>query len=259
MMEPRLIELINAEIDGVNTDDETRELQAYLEGDAGARQYKEALAAIVAAVESVPTRPVPHALEKRILEAVPFGHPPHAGAGRRVARWFDAWLPTPRLRYAAAVAVGILVGGVLFAGLSGLRGGRGESNLWGTMRTIDEADGFRELGATGIDLEDVKGQVRLHESGGTLLAEVSLQSGAEIDWVLQYDPDDLNFEGFRQLGQGTPKIASNGSETRLHHTGENKYHLFFTEKEGRVAPLKVKIFSSQGLLYENQIVPSPGG
>jgi hypothetical protein len=98
----------------------------------------------------------------------------------------------------------------------------------------------------------------LHESEAGLVAEVSLESSKEIDWVLQYDHPNLHFEGFRQFNGGSSNIVAAMTETRVSHRGHNRYIFFFTQKSRGHTPLTMRIFSAEELVFEETLDPQAG-
>jgi hypothetical protein len=260
MIGPEFVEQANKELDGVLSRPESERFHRRLATDAEAAKYFESLRATLAAVDAAEEPDPPAQLESRILDAVPWGqHRPHSPARGR-ATFRDWWIFTPKLRYAVTFVFGVLFGLIVYTSIAyntdQSPGGLDDADFYGTMRYIDNTDGFQETHSVGVNLDQVTGHVRLHEADRVLLAEVSLESAGEIEWVLQYDESDVSFEGFRQSEGRAGDVHATSTETRIYQTGEARYMLFFSQKHHKVTPITIKIFSADQLLLEQPLTPS---
>ena len=262
MIDHTYIDLINGEIDGVNSPADSEKLYRFLDANEKAKTYHEVLERIVRRMEAQPQVEPPAELLDRIMATIPGARPPafEHTASRETAGFFswlrEAWT-RPQIRLAATFSFGFIVAAIVFTTI-GYRGNSGDPldqyQLSGTMKTIDSSDGFEQIGALAVDLEQVHGEVRLLESESTLLADVDLDSAGEIEWVLQYDDDDVAFEGFRRFARGSSEVAAAGTEMRVTHRGDNRFLLFFSQKDDSPAPIKIQIFAADRLIYEDAIV-----
>jgi hypothetical protein len=165
-------------------------------------------------------------------------------------------VPRPRLRLLATFATGLVCGVVLL--WVALTGGAVDqpldiSNLYGTMRAIETSDGFEVVGAVGVDIDRVRGEIRLHESDRKLLAEISLDAAREIEWVLSYGEADVDFEGYRQVEGSPGRVSASSGAMTVSQTGPGRYILFFTEHDVVETPMRIQIFSSGNLLYNKDL------
>lgn len=254
----RLTTLMNGEIDGTNDAASSAELEERLSADADARAEFESLRALSRRLNAVPAvEPPPH-LVHRIIAAIPFGRIERARRTHAVGvgAWLAGLFPRFRMRYVATFATGLVAGFVLlWVAVAGDRVDRplDISNLYGTMRAIESSDGFAVVGSTGIDAGQVRGEIRLHESDRKLLAEISLNTPDEIEWVLNYGDADVAFEGFRQLEGSSGTIQAANSTMTVSHRGAGRYLLFFTEQGDGDHPMSIEIFSSGNLLYQKDL------
>ncbi len=274
MIEPKFIEMMNLELDGALGKSDHASLHEHLSSHPEAARYFEDLRAALAAVDSVGQVDPPPGLGARIIGAVPFAASGGRGADYGRTTWRERWLIIPRFRYAAVFIFGLFFGVLVYSAINydTGRGGGGVdiSEFLGTMRQITSADGFRQTRAIGVDFDQVRGSVSLHESSDVMLAEVTLDSPGEIEWVVEYDAGDVTFDGYRSFNGGSGNIVTADREMRVHQSGETRYLLFFTRlgHEGRKAPsgrlapsdtaspLTVKIYSADQLLLEQTISPA---
>jgi hypothetical protein len=98
--------------------------------------------------------------------------------------------------------------------------------------------------------------VSLHESPDVLLAEVRLEASGTIDWVIEYDGENVSLDGYRSSDGKIGEFLARNDRLRVSQSGESHYLLYFTRKTDAVAPLIVKIYSADRLLLEHAISPA---
>ena len=190
-------ELINAQLDGHITDVQKARLDEHTESDSSARKFHDEFVRAMGTIDSLDEVNPPAILRKRILSAVPLGrHSAPVPSKPGWTSWLEPLRFRPFLRHAVTFGAGVAVA-VIAVSAIGYKGGADglldNSDFTGTiMKTIDRAEGFHEIGSINLDLDGVHGEMSLHESEAGLVAEVSLESSKEIDWVLQYDHPNLH-------------------------------------------------------------------
>jgi len=260
MIEPKHVEWMNMEIDGVLPPDQVSELHKYLTSDPEAAKYYDSLKSTLLAVNTTRDPGPPPNLEQRILSAVPWNKRINSSVvGRPMAR-FKRWFSTPKLRYATVFCFGIVTGLLFLYAInfdnSNVGGEFNNSFLSGTMRQITAVEGLKQTQDHKVDLDQAHGQVSLYESKNILLTEVILDIPEPIEWTLQYDEKDVVFEGYRRFDDESGKIDITRSGMRVSQTGDARYLLFFTRKDSSVDPMVIKLFSADRLLLEKPLVPS---
>jgi len=260
MIEPKFLEMMNLELDGVLAERDRTQLHEYLSSDPEANKYFEGLRATVAAANSVEQVEPPPGLTGKIMNAVPFAHRLREPQRRGFAGWWDIWLTMPRFRYAAVFVFGIVFGVLVYSAVN-FESQRGDreldvTELLGTMKQYTASEGFTQTGTFDVDLDRVQGRVSLHESENVLLAEVALDASDDIDWVVEYDRGELTFDGYRSFNGGAGDVSAAGTEMRVHQTGDMRYLLFFTRKGHPSTPFKVRIYSADQLLLEHTLSPA---
>ncbi|MDH3198346.1 MAG: hypothetical protein OEO21_08910 [Candidatus Krumholzibacteria bacterium] len=271
MIDENTLELMHLVIDGSASTPQREALQRRLQDDPEAKAHFESLQRVVRLIESVPEAAPPEHLFHRIVDAVPFGRARWA-RGAAPASGLSAWLRDawrrPGLRFAGTFGLGLAVGVALIS-IAGrnwhvynrLYRPLDISEVSGTMKTIQTADGFREIARLGVGAGSVSGVVRLHRSEEALLAEVDLKTSGEIDWVLSYGSDGVSFEGFRRLA-GTPEgsaVESRDHQTRVHQSGDDRYFLFFSGGTEAVPPMTLRIYQADALVFEGAVGGEGGG
>ena len=255
-----IVERMHAELDGVNTPSQSQELKDYLTAHPEARREFDELSALSARLDEQPQVEPPAHMIHRILAAIPFGRYPKARSTSGLGTWLAHLLPRTRLRYVSVFSLGVVAGGILLwttVSNRQLNTPLDVTNLYGTMRAIEPTDGFQVVGTVGVDLGQVHGEIRLHESNRNLVAEVSLHPSEEIEWVLHYG-SDVAFEGYRQVLGAANLVTAAGSEMKVSQAGEGRFILFFTENNGAAAPMSIEIFDSGKLIYQAELVDVRG-
>ncbi len=245
---------MNAEIDGANSPEASRELRDYLDADSDARRHYEELKDVGRVLAEADDVSPPAALRRAIMRAVAARENPKAKVGF-LEKMKEALGPAPRMRPAYAFAGGIAVGLCLFVLLSVTLPQMvpgDTANLIGTVggggRCFVAADpvSFEVPGAAG------RASVRYCAEAVTL--ELSLSSESEVVVVLSYD-DDVEFDGLRALQVGDHAVRVTGHRTELTHTGTRDYDLFFTDYTESHLPMRMNVFAAGQLVFESSVPP----
>ena len=198
-LEERQVELIQADIDGELAGADRAELSACLLANPAARQLRDELRAVCAALEQIQPEEPPADLRERILAALPTGQAtgaPAAGfpatsgcvAGRSALR------SSFRRRLAGQRA------GIPVRHLAGL--GRASVNqLVGTMaravpESVDVQGGGSLVDKATIEMPQVTGAVSLHGTPAAPVVGVSVRARTDIDVVARLEGQAISFSGF---------------------------------------------------------------
>lgn len=185
MTDPRLVELINAEIDGELDTQQRAELARGLLADSSARARREDLRRLCAALAQVEDVEPPSQLRENILAALPQSKPK------------QSWSSAARWRLAALVA-GILAGGVLVLEVS--KGPQSSStDVAGTM----VAPGTPTILDT-VRLSDgpVSGRASLYRDRAGLGLELDITASAPVDVLITGEGQSLRVKAMG--GRGKP-------------------------------------------------------
>jgi hypothetical protein len=255
MIEKRYIELINGEIDGINTPEESSELRRYLETHPEARRYHDELREIGQTFAEMKELDPPKELRRAILASVaPKRRPQRASYLARVREWL---MPQARPRYAFAFATGVMVGFCVFA-LSSvvmLRGGAERADrLYGTLTTGRDATEILNSECIPFDLPQLYGGACIEHSTAAVRANLDLSTDEEIVVVFEYD-HQLRFEGMRALDESQHTMRVEGNRAELTHSGECDYVLVFSDARSSGSPLHLSVKAADGVIFEKSIVP----
>jgi len=257
MIERHYIELINGEIDGVNTPEQSSELGRYLETHPEAERYYDELREIGRTFEEIEELDPPSGLRRAILAST-------SRRARRpqresyLARIRETLMPQARPRYAFAFVAGALVGFCVFAvsSLVMLRGTIAQPDgLYGTLTAGPGATEILSSECIPFDLPHLYGGACIEHSKDAVQANLDLATDEEIHIIFEYD-DQIRFEGLRALDESEHTVRIERNRAELIHRGECGYVLVFSDASDTGSPLHVSITADDALLFERSIVPS---
>ncbi|MCK4237140.1 MAG: hypothetical protein KAX38_08460 [Candidatus Krumholzibacteria bacterium] len=254
MINDKYIELMNGEIDGVNSPEESLALNNYLDTHPEAqRHYKELCKTVEMFGEAKELEP-PAELRGIILSSI---FKKTEGMERKSL--FPSKPETLkhkfRYGYAYAFAAGIILGICLFAFLSHFGPGSrlsGPNNFYGTLGIKSRDGQFLTAEPIEFDLPDVSGSAHLRYSKDIILAEISLSSDSEIRVVLQHD-ENVSFEGLRTSVGNHHNVNVTMNKVELTHSGTCDYVIIFKDGSQNDNPIRIKIKTDRGLLLEKSV------
>jgi hypothetical protein len=257
----RVLELINREVDGLNSPKESEELRGYLAHDHEATLLYEDLKRVSAILGGAEPVEPPRNLRANILNSIDpkrYAEKPRLNPLTTLVNFLPQ---RGSLRYALVFTFGIVLGVVIYGLLSdlGKQGAVENTTLYGTMRLDRAAEAFEPADNAEISLQSVQGSVSTKHGKGLVSVELALQSQQEVETVLQFDPHSLSFVGLQQLDYTGNPIDIGGNAVHLRNIGDNKYVLFFGEKAQSPRPMDFKILSSGSLVYEKVLSTGKGG
>ena len=254
MIGKRLIELMNAEIDGVNSPEVSRELHEHLDANPDARRHYDELKDVGRVLAEADEVSPPVGLRRAIMRAVAARGNPHVKVGF-LERMRRALSPAPRFRPAYAFTGGIVVGLGLFVLISVTLPRMvpvDAANLVGTIGSGDRR--FVAADPVSFDVPGAAGRVSVRYCAESVMLELSLSSESEVVVVLSYD-EDVDFDGLRALQPGDHAIRVTGHRAELTHSGTRDYDLFFTDSTESHLPMRMKVFAAGRSIFESSVPP----
>ena len=258
MIEREILELINAEIDGINTPQDSARLRSHLQRSVEAKGFYEDLERIAKAMRTAGfAEPAPGALE-RVLATIPFQAPrPRPDYGGGFSHWIANMFRRPSVRFASAFAMGAVVTAVLLVSVSRevdrpFSRPLDISDISGTISTIDAASQLALVGSVDAQLSTVDASLRLvlHANDDLLVAGLDLLSSKAIECVLSYDGADVSFDGFRRVSGSSEAVDAGRSETRITQRGDGHYLLFFSRSSDTPPSMTIRIYVAEELVFE---------
>jgi hypothetical protein len=200
MKADKYIELINKEISGDITPEESERLQRYLRDEPDARRIYRELHRTVDLLGAIDDVEPPAHLKQHIMNSVDFsryraGEPGLVlGFARRVKRL------SLRPGFAYAFAAGVAVGLVIFSVFLSRPWGRQPAelrDLYATIGMTHQDVDFHTMESVPLDLPEAQGQIDLMRLADLLVLEVQLSGTRLYEVRLSYDPAEVRFNGLR--------------------------------------------------------------
>jgi hypothetical protein len=247
-----LVELINKEIDGINSRADSAKLKEYLAENREAKDLYNDLVRVSTLLKTVDEVEVPRSLRASILNTIDSSR--YAVRERRnpLRSVIDLLPQRVSLRYAFVFSFGLVVGLVIYALFVDMNKDASIdiSKLHGTMVLNRASESFETADNVEINLDKVHGTVTTKHARGLLSIEVNLQSQQEIETLLEFDPSAISFTSFEQPDNAKNNVNIRENSLRLTGSGDNKCLLMFNDKAPAATSVNLKIFSSGTLVYE---------
>ncbi len=260
MIDDKYNELIQREIDGVNSRAQTRRLKSYMEGNPQAQKFYEDLLAMSVKLSKVQEIEPPRNLKINILNAIP------SEKYIKKARYpvfklsLESLLFSKRVRYAYIFAAGLIIGGLgiglLFTSFINQET-VGVSNLSGTMMRDVTTVNFQTAEKFDISETDVSGHVELSYSKKAILLEITAKTELEIEARVEYNGNDLNFLGFKEINASMNNLSVLSNSIQFSCIGDNSYLIFWDRKTSHMSPLQLKLYSAGVMITERTILNEP--
>lgn len=188
MIEEKYLELIHAEVDGELPDDQRAELSRYLLANPEARAFREHLRSVCSALDCIEQVEPPRDLKDSIIRAIAAQRPAHGhSASHPVGRSPFA------LRYAAAIAGGLLVSAIAFQVGFESRDGLVVQELVGTMARSGTTGAAERIDTLRLDHGQLRGEVSLYATGSTLVLTFDVAPRQDTEVVVDYDQHEESF------------------------------------------------------------------
>ncbi|MDZ7291755.1 MAG: hypothetical protein ONB44_16085 [candidate division KSB1 bacterium] len=259
MIEEKYIELINREIDGVNSPQDTAKLRDYLAQNAEAKQLYDELVATANLLQAV--EPSPN-LKKRVMSSI---RPDRYAVKERTFSWgsirnvaqafFGA--PAPQLKYAYAFAFGLMAGVCIYALLSSTSNQQASldmRDLTGTMIWREATGKFERADSATADLDIGHASILVQYAASSVIAELNINTSQEVKAQLEFEENDLGFSAISMLNKETiPALSVNENSVQLINRGNNNYVIAFKDKAPIPSLLRFRLFAAGALLYEKNL------
>jgi hypothetical protein len=267
----KYIELINQEIDGANTPQQSAELRDYLKGHPEGLRCFDELNELTRSFHKMGQIDPPPQLRSLILARIAASgvgssheHSPAAemdhGTGsmagvrahgtsadgrRRGFRWSLGFA------FAAGLVVGICLVGVFMKALPGTSS-HDLDKLYGTITSgSGKADFIDEFPIDGRD-GSLTGSATVHMDGERIMTGIELQSEEPVQVVFMYT-HNVQFDGVKALNNENYTIDIQDGSTSLHLSGTVHAAVFLTQKDRAPVHMSMKILSGENAVFEKTL------
>jgi len=258
MIDERYIELINRKIDGSITGSEQADLERYLSVTPGARELHDAMVRLSVLPQLLPPVNPPQEMKQRILNEITATNRRPAVARRSFTEFLSVIQARLDFKFAYGFAAGLLIGvAACLVTLTNL-GQQGElsfTDLAGTIGIEPETGRHLIVDEDAFEREGFAGAIKTGAAGNLVFIRLHIQSGQDVEVVFEYEPENMHFQGYRQLTQQTGALEVRPGKMEFSHVGEDEYVLIFNRKSLAGSVISCVIRADHAL-YERQIVIS---
>jgi hypothetical protein len=245
-IDPNIVELINADIDGEISPADKDTLEAMMAESPEAQAMHAELSGLSSSLDELPDLDAPPYLIHTIMAEIP--KPESQGRGDFLRGLFAA----PALRYAAMFAAGAIL--TLSLVNSDQVSERAFSDVTGLVGTISsEVPVGPGIQTMQIDRTDVAGHITLRSSGPLLIVDFDLVSNGPIDIVASYSDQSVWFNGFAQLESPGASISAESGRISMKINGKRRYALYLHNAGDRNVSINLRFMSDGEVVYETDI------
>jgi len=260
MVDERVIELINKEIDGTILPAERATLEQHRSSNEEVREISDDFSHIASMLSAIGNVEPPSTLKPRVMRDIsPQATPQRQTLWQSVrTAVIDFFRPRSGFRLAYAFSGGLVAGVALFATYLSI-GGRttfDSSDAIGTM--VSNAPRNLEIGREfTVNAGNVRGVVTTQHSQELSILTISLNTGSEVVTRISYDPTLLDIKAVRRSEEPGDNLAIRGGEIELRSAGDHTYAIYFGNVAHSASPVKVTIQSFGNSLFDNTITLGP--
>ncbi len=251
MTDEELTELMNREIDGLNTKSDSSKLRAYLDNNRGARQLYDELRKTVDALNRIEQADPPSYLRKHILNSIGSPEQAREQAGGVLHRFVDMIRLRPAPKYALVFVSGLCVGVLLLLLFSPTLRDRlaDPSSVSGAMISPLETEGYKLIDVSTISDANISGTVKTLRRNEFLVAELRIESPQRIHVEAEFDPTLLTFNGYTVYSGVSDTLTVAEGQAVLSCLGLNHGAFILKESGGKASELAINIRAGQALLF----------
>ncbi len=250
-----VIELINRDIDGVCTPDESARVQEILQKDPEARRLHADLQALARNIQAIPRVEPPRSMKPAIMRALEAKSAPSWRTSPPRA-WWNAFSLRPVLIF----ATGTLAGIALVVALNGLR----------LTPVVDKGDIVGTLILHGSDVTFEAGEVTTVRDGETsvsietsyspdlCLLRLRVESPAGVTARLQPGSETVTVDAVRPVGPSNTGLSVHGNEVVMDPSGSGGLTVLYAGTGKSHSSVRVTLTSSGKVFFDRDIALAAG-
>jgi hypothetical protein len=258
MIPEEIDELMNRELDGENSPDESAKLREILSSDPDARHAFNQLRGFYGKLSRIPPVDPPPALFSSVMKALPQAAVRASGRGSIIRSFFAALKPQGALRFGYAFAGGLALGLFLLMVFTQIRTDvtMKPSDVTGALFVDQSA---LSAGST-VRFEDeaVSGEFSVRYSPALAGLDVHIAAPGDVEIRCAYDPGKLTLQSIIPLDSPSSRIAVRSGELLLNASGDVTSSFFFYSPDGFTSPVHVVVLRSGTVIFQRSIPLNPG-
>ena len=246
-IDPNIVELINADIDGEISPADKDTLEAMMAESPEAQAMHAELSGLSSSLDDLPDLDAPPYLIHTIMAKIP-----KPALQDRRGDFLRGLFAAPALRYAAMFVAGSVL--TLSLVSSDQISGRAFNDVTGLVGTISsEVPVGPGIQTMQIDRTDVAGHITVRSSGPLLIVDFDLVSNGPIDIVASYSDQSVWFNGFAQLESPGASISAESGRISMKINGKRRYSLYLHNAGDRNVSINLRFMSDGEVVYDTDI------
>lgn len=247
-IEPRMSDLIQADIDGEIADGDKAELDAFLaQSEAGRALYGE-FESLIAVLDEMEDVEVPAHLKHVVMNMVPAAEPQRPDRPGFMRRMFAA----PALGYVGTFAAGAILAIALVN--SSEVSTTAFDDMTGLVGTIADVEKIGKThSSVSIDKSEVAGTVTLRQTGTLLILDFDLAAQHAVEIHARYADKSIWFNGFAQLESPGTSIDVEMGLVKLEMHGKRRYAVFLNNPGNHNALIEMDFMEGGRLIHATSL------
>ena len=246
-IDPNIVELINADIDGEISPADKDTLKAMMAESPEAQAMHAELSGLSSSLGDLPDLDAPPYLIHTIMAKIP-----KPESQDRRGDFLRGLFAAPALRYAAMFVAGsVLTLSLVSSDRVSERAFNDVTGLVGTISSeVPVGPGIQTM---QIDRTDVAGHITVRSSGPLLIVDFDLVSNGPIDIVASYSDQSVWFNGFAQLESPGASISAESGRISMKINGKRRYALYLHNAGDRNVSIHLRFMSDGEVVYDTDI------
>ena len=246
-IDPNIVELINADIDGEISPADKDTLKAMMAESPEAQAMHAELSGLSSSLGDLPDLDAPPYLIHTIMAKIP-----KPESQDRRGDFLRGLFAAPALRYAAMFVAGsVLTLSLVSSDQVSERAFNDVTGLVGTISSeVPVGPGIQTM---QIDRTDVAGHITVRSSGPLLIVDFDLVSNGPIDIVASYSDQSVWFNGFAQLESPGASISAESGRISMKINGKRRYALYLHNAGDRNVSINLRFMSDGEVVYDTDI------
>jgi len=253
-IDPKYIELMNADIDGEISAEDRALLDAFLEDHPDAGRCRDELGETAKFLDSADTLEPPPGLAQSVMAHIRPDAIKEKVPGRSIGELLGDFFGISPVRYALSFAAGVVITFSIVTSNQASRSAFDDvTSLVGTMGDPAAATAFARQDVMQLTLNEMAGSVSLNSRGSLMILDFDLASIQPVEIVANFDDRDIWFNGFAQLESSGTTVAAETGRVTVRMDGQRRYAVYLHNSGGRAASVDLSFFSAGELLHQGQL------
>ncbi len=248
MIDEKIIELMNKEIDNIITPEEKVILDNYIFENLSAREYYNELQQADKSLDSLPDEKPPGYLKSRIINSIDFNLYKKKNKSF-LGIYLNSKVRTKnKIKFAASFAFGLLAGFILYAIFStGINKPFNSRYFRGTMTDL------KTINYIPLKFHGIFGAIYIKGSEDNFNCNVSLNSSEEFTLSIKYS-ENLKFNGIKPGTKNNLYFTKENKTVKITNSGIQQYDLYFVRNTPKSPLLHLQLLRSGIKLYDSTFI-----